>query len=47
MIKFNWKDNEDIGHYECTMYDDSAKLETIFFWDYSNEYNRQEDLRNI
>lgn len=46
MIKFNWKDNEDIGHYECTMYDDSAKLETISFWDYSNEYNRKEDVKN-
>ena len=43
MIKFVWKDNDDIGYYECTMYDDSNKLESIYFWDFSNPSNVEND----
>lgn len=46
MIKFVWKDNDDIGYYECTMYDDSNKLESIYFWDFSNPYNVENDNKH-
>lgn len=44
MIKFVWDDDESIGHYTCTMYDDNIELKTIYFYDYSNPF-QVEDSR--
>ena len=46
MVKFVWKDNEDIGFYECYIYEDSDKLDSICFWDYTNKYQKETDEKH-
>ncbi len=45
MIKFVWDDDESIGHYECTMYDDNVELNKIYFWDYSNPFQIEDSKK--
>ena len=38
-MKFKWKDETNIGFYECYLLDDdNNELQQIYFWDYSCTY---------
>lgn len=37
-MKLEWRNEEDIGHYECTVTDDDGYEQRISFWDYTCEY---------
>lgn len=38
-MKFMWKDETNIGFYECYLLDDdNNELQQIYFWDYSCTY---------
>lgn len=44
-MKFIWKDETDIGYYECKLIDDNnEEVQSIYFWDYSNEYQVKEAI---
>ena len=46
-MKFIWEDTEIIGFYECKLISNSeAEIESICFWDYSNEYQIKEAINN-
>ena len=40
-MKLEWENDEDIGHYECTLTDDYGCYENIYIWDYTCEYQRK------
>ena len=37
-MKLEWRNEEDIGHYECTVTDDDGYKQDISFWDYTCEW---------
>lgn len=42
-MRFEWKDNFEIGHHELTLYDDdNKKLDDIYFTDYTCGYHQEE-----
>ena len=41
-MEFVWDESSaDIGHYECALMDGGQKIETISFWDYTNEWQHE------
>ena len=46
-VRFEWKDNFEIGHHELTLYDDdNKKLDDIYFTDYTCEYRQEDDRKH-
>ena len=37
-MKLEWRNEEDIGHYKCTVTDNDGYEQHISFWDYTCEY---------
>lgn len=48
-MKFRWKNNKDIGHYTCTLYNEingvDIPLQRISFTDYTAKHNKNEDKK--
>ena len=45
-IKFTWKDETDIGYYECVVSDETGQLGRIYFWDYTNAHQVEQANKN-
>lgn len=40
-MKLEWRSEEDIGFYECTVTDDDGYVQNISIWDYTCEWQRK------
>lgn len=45
-MEFVWKDEPEIGYYECELLDKGEKLLDVAFWDYTCKYSQQADRAN-
>lgn len=43
VLRFEWQDDPDIGHYECTLYEGNKKIDDITFSDYVCEFSQKYD----
>ena len=43
MLRFEWEDQTDIGHYEVSLYDGDKKLEDMYFTDYTCQFHQDYD----
>jgi len=45
-MKLEWKNEEDIGFYECTITEDDGDSQNICIWDYTCEWQKERKARD-
>ncbi len=45
MLRFEWKDDLDIGYYECFLYENNNVINDISFIDYTCDFHQKDDKK--